>query len=466
MPKSHQLNKWRMIVDLSSPQDHSVNDGISPSVCSLVYASMQEAVELVCQLGRDTQLVKLDLKDAYRLVPMHPHNFQLLGVTWAGQTYLDRALPFGLRSAPKIFNAIADALAWGLFCNGVPHQLHYLDDFLLLGAPNTGQGSTVLHTALSTFDQLGVPVASHKTEGPATAVTFLGVILDSHRFELRLPSDKLARLRELLNTWLFRRVATRRELESLLGHLSHAATVIRAGCPFLRQLFSLLPAAPKPYHHVRLNLGARADLAWWDCFTQGWNGMSFFPLASPTHFITSDASGSFGCGAFSTAFGWFQVEWPAQWRDIEITAKEMVPIVVAAAVWGCHWRQLCICFYCDNMAVVDLLKKRSSPHPLLMHLLRCFFFYSAFFSFDFVVEHVEGASNTAADAISRNNLSLFASLFPQVNRIQVPQVVIDLLVVQRPNWGSSSWTSLFSRTLTGAFPMLPAPRMSQGGDVS
>ena len=171
-----------MIVDLSSPWDHSVNDGISPSVCSLVYASMQEAVELVCQLGRDTQLVKLDLKDAYRLVPVHPHDFQLLGVTWAGQTYLDCALPFGLRSAPKIFNAIADALAWGLFCNGVPHQLHYLDDFLLLGTPNTGQGSAVLHTALSTFDQLGVPVASHKTEGPATAITFLGVILDSHHF--------------------------------------------------------------------------------------------------------------------------------------------------------------------------------------------------------------------------------------------------------------------------------------------
>ena len=53
------------------------------------------------------------------------------------QTYLDRALPFGLRSAPKLFSAVADALAWGMRRRGIQYQLHYLDDYLLLGPPGT-----------------------------------------------------------------------------------------------------------------------------------------------------------------------------------------------------------------------------------------------------------------------------------------------------------------------------------------
>ena len=80
-----------------------MNDGIPPELCSLHYASVDDAVALIQQLGQDTQLIKLDIKDAYRIVPVHPADYNLLGITWRGNTYLDRALPFGLRSAPKVF---------------------------------------------------------------------------------------------------------------------------------------------------------------------------------------------------------------------------------------------------------------------------------------------------------------------------------------------------------------------------
>ena len=35
VPKPHQLNKFRLIVDLSHPAGFSINDGIPPSLCSL-----------------------------------------------------------------------------------------------------------------------------------------------------------------------------------------------------------------------------------------------------------------------------------------------------------------------------------------------------------------------------------------------------------------------------------------------
>ena len=72
VPKAHQHNRWRLICDLTSPYGGSVNDGISPELCSLQYARVDDAVTIIQQLGRGTQLVKLDLKDAYRIVPVHP----------------------------------------------------------------------------------------------------------------------------------------------------------------------------------------------------------------------------------------------------------------------------------------------------------------------------------------------------------------------------------------------------------
>ena len=262
VPKPHQVNKFRLIMDLSHPNGGSVNDGISPSLCSLRYSSVDEAVDIIRHLGRDTQLVKLDIKDAYRLIPVHPDDYHLLGISWRGETYIDRALPFDLRSAPKIFSAVAVLVAWVLHQHGIKHQLHYLDDFLFLEAPNSKETAQILPLILEIFRVLGIPIAAHKTEGPASILVFLGILIDTHRFELRLPAEKLAHLQSVLRQWTEKKSCTRRDLETLLGHLSHAATVVKQGRTFLRQLFPLLSLDRASHHLIRLNAGARADLRW------------------------------------------------------------------------------------------------------------------------------------------------------------------------------------------------------------
>lgn len=72
-------------------------------------------VSFILELGRFTQMVKLDLKSAYRILPIHPCSHLVLGVVWEGQVFIDHCLPFGLSSAPKIFTAFA--VAW--FCIGL-----------------------------------------------------------------------------------------------------------------------------------------------------------------------------------------------------------------------------------------------------------------------------------------------------------------------------------------------------------
>jgi hypothetical protein len=58
-------------------------------------------------MGLDTQLAKIDIKSAYRIIPVHPDKRPLLGMLWEDQFNVDAAWPFGLRSAPKLFNAVS-----------------------------------------------------------------------------------------------------------------------------------------------------------------------------------------------------------------------------------------------------------------------------------------------------------------------------------------------------------------------
>lgn len=177
-------------MDLSHPEGANVNDGIEPELCTMRYTSVDEAVVKICELGAKTQLAKFDIESAYRIVPVHPEDRHLLGMEWKGKLYLDTALPFGLRSAPKIFSAVADALQWVFEQQGLK-ILHYLDDFLILGVPDTTEGQRALHRALEICARLGIPIAPHKTEGLGLVIVFLGIELDTRALTLRLPEHGL-----------------------------------------------------------------------------------------------------------------------------------------------------------------------------------------------------------------------------------------------------------------------------------
>ena len=57
-------------------------------------------------------MAKTDIKSAYRICPVLVDDRLLLGMPFQGKVYVDTALPFGMHLAPKIFNALADALLW------------------------------------------------------------------------------------------------------------------------------------------------------------------------------------------------------------------------------------------------------------------------------------------------------------------------------------------------------------------
>lgn len=452
VPKGNSGEQWRLIVDLSFPKGASVNDGIEPEMCTVKYTSVDVACRRLLALGRGSMMAKFDVQGAFRTVPVHPHDRWLLGMRWEGKTYVDTVLPFGLRSAPAIYSAVAEALMWILRSHDGVDGIHYLDDFLVFGEPGSTRCAQALSKALARCAVLGVPVAPGKTEGPDTKLVFLGIEIDSVRETLSLPAPKLQRLRSEISRWESRKTCTKRELLSIIGQLQHACCVIRQGRSFLRRMVELSKGVRELHHNVRLNLGFRSDLRWWACFLPIWNGvcrLSSVVPSAPEAQMTSDASGSWGCGAYTSEGYWFQLELPESWKDTHITVKELLPIVIGTAVWGSAWQGKTVSCRCDNAAVVAIVNSGRSKVEVVMHLMRCLSFILARWEVSLVCSHIPGVQNGAADALSRNALSSFQRLVPgaRVAPTVLPEKLLDCLVRGRPDWTSVDWMALFRSTL-------------------
>jgi len=178
----------------------------------------------------------------------------------------------------------------------------------MVAPPQSPLFQSWLDFLLAECAQLGVPIASRKTDGPTTVVTFLGILVDTDKGELHLPQDKLQWLRGLLDDWGECKPCTCKELECLIGLLNHACKVVRAVHSFLRRMIDLFHTIQRPPSSkiaIRLSRRFKADPAWWREFLEQWNGLSFLapPFDLPHVHLFTDALGSWDCAAYHGILG-------------------------------------------------------------------------------------------------------------------------------------------------------------------
>ena len=113
--------------------------------------------------------------------------------------------------------------------------------------------------------------------------------------------------------------------------------VISRGKIFSRRMIETSCRAHYLHHWISLNSDFRSDLEWWIAFLPLWNARSMMeihtPSWQPSITFASDASGNWGCGA-ACKNNWIQAQWGNCWLDHHIACKELLPIVIACAVWG------------------------------------------------------------------------------------------------------------------------------------
>ena len=406
---------YRMIHHLSHPAGDSVNDEIPRDLCSVQYTSIQDAIQTITTIEGKIFLAKTDIAHAFRIVPVHPSEYPILGMEWNGVFYYDKCMPMGGSSSCAIFEKISTALQWIMskLCPNI-FVFHMLDDFLFI-ANSFELASEALHHFAVMCRDIGIPIAIEKTMGPAEVLPFLGITLDTVKKEARLPPDKLAKCTQEINELLGSKRVRLKKLQSVIGRLNFTLSVVLPGRPFLRRLYDSTIGVKKPYHYVRLNKEVKADLHMWLVFLRQFNGKSFFHtsaiLSSCKLKLATDASGAIGYGA---VFGnsWFSGKWPVHWRGFNIAVLEFYPILAAIKVWGDALTNRNLVFITDNAALVSIINTQTTKHKQLLYLLRMLVLECLRMNICFSAVHVSSKQNLECDLLSRDQIDRFFQVHP------------------------------------------------------
>ena len=120
------------------------------------YIHLDQIINLIAKNRPGALMAKFDVEAAYCNIAVHPDDRYLLGMKWRGQFFVDLALPFGLRSAPYIFNSVAYLVEWIIRNKySVAYLMHYLDDFVTAGPADSPQCSRNLQSLLAICHSLG-----------------------------------------------------------------------------------------------------------------------------------------------------------------------------------------------------------------------------------------------------------------------------------------------------------------------
>jgi hypothetical protein len=299
----------------------------------------------------------------------------------------------GAASSCKTFEVFSTALQWiAQHKLDIDYILHLLDEFLLISL-SYDSCQTQLHRFLAFCAFIGLPLTPEKTFGPSTTLSFAGIELDTIKLEARLPRDKLQKCVEFISEFLRCKKVTLREIQSLVGLLNFACSVVTPGRAFLHQLIDLTHGVRFSHHLIKRNGEAKEDLNVWLSFLSTFNGRSFFPddrwKNSSKLNLFMDAAGDIGFGAiFGTEF--CHGFWPDHSRHRNIAILELYPIL----------------FFTDNEALVHVIKQ-SCKDKALMFFVRKLVLVCLNHNILFKAKHIPGTYNRLADLLSRFQVQTF-----------------------------------------------------------
>ena len=188
---------WRKIHHLSFPEGSSVNDYIFPESAYIQYVSFENVLGMVRRAGKGCLILRRDMKDAFRIIPVAPHQRWLLAFEWAGKYYTECVLPFGLSTAPFIFNLFAEAWHWILQSYlGWELLEHYLDDNMAAIKAIKATPELLIRTAheYKLLCAIVGIIRNDEKDACGTEVVLLGRLVNSVTQTISVPQDKLNRV--------------------------------------------------------------------------------------------------------------------------------------------------------------------------------------------------------------------------------------------------------------------------------
>ena len=396
--------KPRVVVDFSL----NLNDYLT--VPQMHYASSIDAAVAGSKLG--CYYSKLDIKDCFYSFTIRGRDKRFLGFQFEGKFYRYCRMPMGLNTAPELCELMLSVVSWQLTQRGVTH-VRYCDDILII-APTHSECHRMTNVTAAVLDDFGFAVAHYKTVWSVQVIEFLGVQFDSTKESLSCPPHRVNDLVQLLT-----RASTHGEQHTvrfilrLVGKLSFAAHVLPGARPFFRSLIDSTRGKSKR-SSLTLDVNVRADIDHWLKHLSTWNGRQRWRTTTPI-VVATDASLS-GWGGLvisspvtlppllavgsGTAGIWCRHHPITSSSDIGWAELYVVLFMVASI--GPHAPNSTIKFLVDNQADAAIINRQSTRSASLLSLLRSIYSVATQHNLSIIAQHIPGATNTYADALSRH----------------------------------------------------------------
>lgn len=403
-PKKDSSDR-RVIIDLSFPHGEAVNDGINSedffgSDISYSLPVIGDLVALIQHHGKGTYLWKADLARAYRQFRIDPLDTPLLGISFDSAVYLDLCPSFGCRTSSAVCQRVSNALAFILAKQG--HTiLAYLDDYASCHA-SYHQAVLGYRTFLSTAEDLGLDLASHKCIPPTHVIEWLGYTIDSVNMTVSIPNTKMDEFVKDCGNWVNKRRASKTAIQSLAGKMNFIANCVTQGRRFMSRVLAAIRTMGNR-EWTTLSDGFRLDVKWFITYAKNANGVSLISPVRPEV--------EFECDSSTTGGGGVASNWCYFWRYSEshvekyhkIHELEAINTVVAYRTFsarvarpGAH-----VTIHTDNSSSAFALESGRTKDLTLAACARELWLIAACQDQTVSIRHKAGALIPLSDALSR-----------------------------------------------------------------
>ena len=223
---------------------------------------------------------------------------------------------------------------------------------------------------------------------------------------MSVPEEKLQEIKHTLQTWANKALASKREIQSILGKLQFAAKCVKPGRVFIARMLEHLRSLTfvPPDKKTPLPTSFLKDIAWWQKFMERYNGVSITSQESwstPDTVFATDACLE-ACGGHTTDAFFHCVFLPnIRGMDLHINALEMLTVAIALKLWGHRFRGKKIRILCDNLSSVQVINTGRSKDPFLSACSREIAFLAACNEFELRCLHLSSEENRLTDLLSR-----------------------------------------------------------------
>ena len=375
---------------------------------SFTFPTVLDLADLIVKKGPGCLLWKRDLSRWFLQLPVDPADYDKLGFVWRGMFWWFVSYVWGCRHAGYNGQRVSSAILFIFKKLGVSSvqpefcAMVYMDDFA--GCETGDRASVAFETLGNLLPKLGIQESEDKAQAPSTTMKFLGVQFDTLSMSMKIDEEKLKEITMLSKTWSRKTVATKQELQSILGKLMWVSKVVRFSRCFVSRIISILKGLRSQMQKITLSQEIKKDFLWWSEFLPVFNGVELLIPDTVFCSVLGDATLHGGGSWNEKEKEFFSRQFPLHLKShkIYIHIKEFLIAIVATKLWGHLWEGKRVAIYCDNEAVVKTMVYEKPQDTDLQKCLREMLFYACKFHFQPVFLRISTDDNDIADFISRN----------------------------------------------------------------